>query len=612
MIKRLFILTLAALMLLSCFTFAGCNKEEAPDATEESASATELEEIIDGILLSGENKYDIIYPEESKELKALALKVYDKLISLSPVGIYYSVTTDKKAANGTPEILIGNTNRAASETAKGKLSQYYDFTIDVGEKTIAIYANTNKRLEDAVKYFTKNVKASKDKVYYTLTENYVDVYKGLHPNAAIDDNMLKDYKIVLPADANEIQKNAASTLALVLEEECGSVIPVIYDSEPATNLEILLGKTNRPESEYPSDTNDRLFASGSKIVVAPSTDEGYSRLINMLQKEFSLRSGKLKGSAIKVNSLSYAAIKSISFGAVNISEQTDGLRFNKFSQKQIDEWTMFNRYNEASGSTGIRLDFYTDSSSFYFRGIAGKKFELFVNGESVKISSDGYIEAELDNTQENRVTLLFPNHQVNATLYELRLDESASIRPYEYSRKFLIVGDSITQGYSSVTDSLSWANRITRMFDADSVIQAISGGTFRSSTLDPDVEFTPDYIFVAYGTNDWSGGSSMESFKANAQAYYDKLAELYPNATIIGITPIWRKDNHARSVGEFDDMCAELKTIIESVGGYAVNGVDLVPHDRKYYGEDICLHPNDEGFEFYANNLYEAVKDIIK
>ena len=147
MIKRLFILTLAALMLLSCFTFAGCNKEEAPDATEESASATELEEIIDGILLSGENKYDIIYPEGSKELKALALKVYDKLISLSPVGIYYSVTTDKKAANGTPEILIGSTNRAASETAKGKLSQYYDFTIDVGEKTIAIYANTNKRIE---------------------------------------------------------------------------------------------------------------------------------------------------------------------------------------------------------------------------------------------------------------------------------------------------------------------------------------------------------------------------------------------------------------------------------------------------------------------------------
>jgi 2-iminoacetate synthase len=313
------------------------------------------------------------------------------------------VTTDKKAANGTPEILIGNTNRAASETAKGKLSQYYDFTIDVGEKTIAIYANTNKRLEDAVKYFNKNVKASKDKVYYTLTENYVDIYKGLHPNAAIDDNMLKDYKIVLPADANEIQKNAASTLALVLEEECGSVIPVIYDSEPATNLEILLGKTNRPESEYPSDTNDRLFASGSKIVVAPSTDEGYSRLINMLQKEFSLRSGRLKGSAIKVNSLSYAAIKSISFGAVNISEQPDGLRFNKFSQKQIEEWTMFNRYNEASGSTGIRLDFYTDSSSFYFRGIAGKKFELFVNGESVKISSDGYIEAELDNIPNEKV-----------------------------------------------------------------------------------------------------------------------------------------------------------------------------------------------------------------
>ena len=328
----------------------------------------------------------------------------------------------------------------------------------------------------------------------------------------------------------------------------------------------------------------------------------------MLQKEFSLRSGKLKGSAIKVNSLSYAAIKSISFGAVNISEQPDGLRFNKFSQKQIEQWTNFNRYNEASGSTGIRLDFYTDSSSFYFRGIAGKKFELFVNGESVKISSDGYIEAELDNTQENRVTLLFPNHQVNATLYELRLDEGASISPYEYARKFLIVGDSITQGYSSVTDSLSWANRITRMFDADSVIQAISGGTFRSSTLDPEVEFTPDYIFVAYGTNDWNA-RGKDKFLDTSRRFYENLIALYPNARIFALAPIWRGDHkEPRDVGSFKNVGRQFETLAAELGHITViDCFSFVPFDPECFS-DKFLHPNDLGFLHHGRNLADAIK----
>ena len=611
MIKKIFLLTLAALMLALCI--CGCNSgQDQPSETEETIAATDAE-TVGGILLSGENKVRIIFPDGNKEIKTIATKIYDKLINLAPVGQLYSLSSDKAAPNGQPEILVGLTNRAESEQARSSLEKYYDYTITTGDKNIAIYANTNDRLESAVKYFVKNMKADNNgNVYYTLSETYVDVFKGNHPSANIDAKPLKDYKIVISAEADQAQKDAADKLALMLEKICGISFTVSSDATPASELEILLGKTSRQESELPSDFNDRLLLINEKVVMSPSTSDGYSRLITLLENELELRRGNLKASSLNVTTLSYDAIRSVSFGAVNITEQTDGLRFNKFSDKQIELWTTYNRYNEAACSTGIRLDFYTNSKALYFRASQAGNFELFVNGESVQRNTAGIIEAELDNTTENRVTILFPNHKVNTTLVELRLDEGATLTPYEYQRKFLILGDSITQGYSAATDSLSWANRITRMFDADSVIQAISGGTFQASTLDPDVDFTPDYILVAYGTNDWSSRSSMEDFKAAATAYYQRLAELYPDATIIGITPIWRKDTETRRVGEFDDACAELKAIIESVGGYAVNGVDLVPHERKYYGEDICLHPNNEGFEFYANNLYEEIKDIIK
>ena len=616
--KRILILTLAIILLL-CALCSCTAKENSADAqpSDTSIEETSPSSTNEGkILLSGENRYRIVYPENNRDLKNLASKIYDKLLKLDPIAptkpAYYNLGSDKAADDGSPEILVGLTTRAASEAAAASLTKYHDFAIHISDKKIAIYANTPERLEAAINYFIRNMSASDDgSVYYDKTASYVDVYKGDYPKAAIADTPLKDYKIVISAAANEAQKAASEELAFILTRICGTTVSIVTDTEPASEHEILLCPVDRPESKTSSDDNDRLFTENGKIVIAP-TENGYSRLVNMLCYTIDQNRGIVSNSDLQFTSLSYDAIRSVAFGAVNISEQENGLRFNKFSDKQITEWIKYNKYNEASSSTGIKLDFYTNSTTFYFKASQSTKFELFINGESKEISSTGIFDVKLEG-EKNRITVLFPNHQVNSTLSEVRLDEGATLTPYEYSRKFLIVGDSITQGYSAATDSLSWANRITRMFDADSVIQAISGGCHQPTTIDPEVDFIPDYIFVAYGTNDWSWGrASLEDFKASAQSYYKKLAEVYPDAKIIGITPIWRKDNSPSRVGEFDDMCAELKAIIESVGGYAVNGVDLVPHERQYYGDDICLHPNNEGFEFYANNLYEAVKDIIK
>jgi hypothetical protein len=105
----------------------------------------------------------------------------------------------------------------------------------------------------------------------------------------------------------------------------------------------------------------------------------------------------------------------------------------------------------------------------------------------------------------------------------------------------------------------------------------------------------------------------MDEFKLYASQFYEKLAQIYPDAKIIGITPTWTSyTSDVTPVGGFYELSDELSKIIESVSGYVVNGVDLIPHGSKYYGDGICLHPNDAGFEFYAKNLYEAVKDIIK
>ena len=65
--------------------------------------------------------------------------------------------------------------------------------------------------------------------------------------------------------------------------------------------------------------------------------------------------------------------------------------------------------------------------------------------------------------------------------------------------------------------------------------------------------------------------------------------------------------NEDRIFGAFEDV---EKTIRECVKGIenitVISGFDFVPKDEKYYA-DLRLHPNDDGFESYAEHLYNAI-----
>lgn len=615
--KKLSLILALILALSVLLCFSACKSDDT-DATDGATEApTDAPQAIDGVLLSGEGRYKIIYPEGTP--KAAALKIYDKLLSLDPVAIktpaYYSLTTDKVADSGAPEILVGLTNRAASAAARDALPNYPDFSITFSDNKIAIYASTEERLDEAVKFFISNMKATEDgRVYCTLKENYVDSYAGDYKEFTIDGTPVSDFTIIIPTSASETLRAFALELSNTLSTIAGKNISISEDSATATENEILLGKTNRPESVEPSAANDRLIYTGGKLVFCPSTESGYGKLLLHVVSEAIIRSGKLTSESITVNSLSNEIIKTVTFGALLFTETTEGLQVNKCTADQIAAWGTHDKTTQASASTGIRLDFLTNSSHFHFRGTSTSVFELFINGELKSQSTNGIIDVDLDTSKgENRVTVLFPNHDANVCIREVVLDEGASLTPHTYDRKFLILGDSITQGKTSSASSIAYANQISMMFNADSVIQGISGGRFFADTLDPNADFDPDYIFVAFGTNDWSWGRPDEAtYTQYIKEYFAKLRTLYPDATIFGLAPIWREDNSPSSVGEFETARQIIMDEVEAIGGIAIDCIDFVPHESKYYADSNCLHPNDEGFEHYSKNLYEAVKDYIK
>ena len=102
----------------------------------------------------------------------------------------------------------------------------------------------------------------------------------------------------------------------------------------------------------------------------------------------------------------------------------------------------------------------------------------------------------------------------------------------------------------------------------------------------------------------------MDFFRARCRLFYETLSNQYPNAKIYAITPLWRKDGEAeKPIGiphcQVEELMRSLLADLPNVA--VIGGYPLTPHLPEFFS-DLYLHPNDQGFTLYAQNLYEAIR----
>jgi hypothetical protein len=320
--------------------------------------------------------------------------------------------------------------------------------------------------------------------------------------------------------------------------------------------------------------------------------------------------------------LTFEQIKSVTFGAISITEENDGIHFLRSTQKQIDAWTALKSDigHRATMCTGIRLDFHTNSGFFRFGTSSGKKYELYVDGLFREYFDMDEIESKeacvvlnepnYPIVNEHRVTLYLPAHDVAGVLSYVELEDGATIVPHKFDTKMLFIGDSITQGWAADRDSLSYANRVSRYFNAESIINGNGSAYFHDTTFDVP-NFEPNTVIVALGTNDFDHFKSKDEMVYHADAYLKNVAQAYgKTAKLFYISPIWRGDlaKRERAVGTFDECRKTLAEIAVSHGFTHIDGLTLVPHSPEFFW-DKFIHPNNVGFGIYAENL---IKEILK
>jgi hypothetical protein len=310
-------------------------------------------------------------------------------------------------------------------------------------------------------------------------------------------------------------------------------------------------------------------------------------------------------------------IKKITVGAVNIREEENGIHFYKCTDSQNEAWDKLSETlgMRARTTTGVRLDFITNSQRMTFNAKGGK-FEIYVDGllraqhvlgEFTEVTHE--FAAPLGDKKESyRVTLCFPSHGIGV-LESFELDDGATFTAPEYGIKMLMIGDSITQGWNSKYDTFSYAYRVTRFFNANSIIQGIGGAFYHESTFD-SIDFDPDIVTVAYGTNDFGRYKTYEEFRGHVKAHLSLLAKEYADKKIFVLSPIWRSDLQERPMGTFEGARQIVIDEAEALGLIHIDGLKLVPPVKEFFA-DAHMHPNDEGFSHYAENLIKEMQKYL-
>ena len=326
--------------------------------------------------------------------------------------------------------------------------------------------------------------------------------------------------------------------------------------------------------------------------------------------------------------LNLEQIKSITRGAVRI-EQIDGaFKFYRFTETQMNNYyaaEQMDFHTRCYNTAGVRFAFSTTSRKLAFNYEICKRardqafFDVYQDGAMIAHIGEKPVTKERKHAEillregEKNIEVYFP-WSAAAILFEVELDDGATLTPIHRKRFAIHFGDSITQGYDANYPSLSYAQRIGRMLDMDAVNHAIGGDTFCPDILLTEPEpFTPDLITVAYGTNDWSHDVTKDELRDSCRRFCRAISKFYPQAKIAVISPVWRL-NFDKVTAFGSPAYTVHDTIAEAVEGIPnltlIRGWNLVPHLPEFFA-DGYLHPDDAGFAIYAENLYRELQKIL-
>lgn len=200
-------------------------------------------------------------------------------------------------------------------------------------------------------------------------------------------------------------------------------------------------------------------------------------------------------------------------------------------------------------------------------------------------------------------------------------------------KRIVLIGDSITYGENASSRKNSWAAKLDAYLKSElkGQFEVINNGTSGETAQegfdeveDRVIKYTPDIVFIGYGTNDCTKeGSSYNNGYYNFESNIEDIAESIrdqTNATIVfnlappvieelcsnDIFKIYNKDLKA-----YNDI---VKKVANSMTLAFIDHYRLMSDrdDLKELIDTDGIHPNDKGHEVMFNNIISCTAHLFR
>lgn len=202
-----------------------------------------------------------------------------------------------------------------------------------------------------------------------------------------------------------------------------------------------------------------------------------------------------------------------------------------------------------------------------------------------------------------------------------------SISPTAPRPRWLVHGDSITEGWWSTRPAHSWPAVVGRMLGLDTVNLGYAGAARGELATAEQLSALPaDLITLAFGTNCWSRNPcSATLLYETTRAFIELVRQGHPDTPLLLVSPVLRPDAEA-TANRLGATLAELRTAMEEAvrdrigngSGYGSGSGDrrlaLLPGRDLLRPEQLAdgLHPNDEGHAALAAAVAAALRHCAR
>lgn len=257
------LLMLTAVILSSC---GQASVGEVSSGGSESATSEDgtSEELFVRINSDNAASFTIVRPEKCDSELISAVSEFRS--ALSRCGLDVKIKDDwvrdgESAPAGTPEILVGNTNREESRKYYDRL-KVDDYIIAVEGGRIIILGGsaqaTQKAIDKFVSEYIKNF-SGELKLPYQVLHTHTGRYSAV--SVLLHGKDISSYQIVIPKSADHILRYAASFISNSVSEFCGSRVDVVEEGNDRDGPKIVISYegVSLNEDEYLFKTEGDSF-----------------------------------------------------------------------------------------------------------------------------------------------------------------------------------------------------------------------------------------------------------------------------------------------------------------------------------------------------------------